>query len=132
MPTLEWFVRMLNGCIHEKRPFLAYWHMNGYCVLYTGAVTRPVYLIHYADGDAVEYDTPREREAAVVFARRQGRRINRLDIQEKPLPPVTKTSVKEFWKIVKRLRRMPGPVYTAEFDGANLSTEGGIELDRPE
>ena len=132
MPTLEWFVRMLNGCIREKKPFLAYWHMNGYCVLYTGTVTRTKYLICYTDGDVDEYDTPRELKAAVNLARMRGRRIDHLDEKEKPLPPVTKTSVKEFWKIVKRLRRMPGPVYTAEFDGANLSTEGGIELDRPE
>jgi hypothetical protein len=43
MPTLEWFVRTLNGCIREKKPFLAYWHMDGYCVLYTGTVTRTKY-----------------------------------------------------------------------------------------
>ena len=134
MITTEDYVERLKPLIRKGKPFLGYWHPHGHSVMLTGPCdrTEPVYVLS-APGVKTTWEYRRPQDADKDYSRffrKYGRFPNiRKEVRQlKPLK-VSKAGIAQYRRFMRKLESADPYTRTVEFDGVNLITHGGIDLD---
>lgn len=126
--TEDGFKALIRPLIEHKTAFIAYWHPRGWGLLKTGwqSTYRGEYIVHRPGKPDKRYrDYSKAHNREINFS---GAWIETVRVEGKPRK-VSDTTVKRWRAGLDRLRRSGfGTVYTVEFDGNHIMTEGGIEL----
>ena len=136
MIDISQFAGRIKSMIDSHTPFLAYWHPHGYTILRTGPVkrTEPVYVL-FAPGIKTtwEYHSPQDADRACSWFFSKYGRFPGMKKEVRQLKPLkaSKSGVSEFRRIMRKLERADLYARMVEFDGANLTVHGEIDLDRP-